>query len=102
MSDAPCPHHHKTIATTAAADTNCTAVALTEHSAAFASFQRIFAGLPPAQNVISALLTGLLARQISGNYAINAVFVNHVQHLSHFLFVVFAPTQHPEISFPCF
>ncbi len=63
-------------ANTAAAHPYCTAVALTEHFAAFVSFQRQQASLPPMQNVNSATSPLLAAMQFSGNnanYATNAV-----------------------------
>ena len=59
----------KTIATIAAADPNCTAVALREHSAAFVSFQRQQVKFPPAQNVDTAVSPVLAAMQFSGNIA---------------------------------
>ena len=63
-------------ANSAAADTNCTAVALTELPAAFVSFQWHQPSLPPTQNVNSAASRELAAMQFSGNnaiYAVNAV-----------------------------
>jgi hypothetical protein len=61
---------------TAAADTNGTAVALTEQSAAFVSFQRQPPSFPPISNVHSAVSPRRAAVQFSGNdaiYAANAV-----------------------------
>jgi len=56
----------------AAADTNCTAVAIAETFAAFASFQWQHASLPPTQNDHSAPSSLLSAVQFSGKYAICA------------------------------
>jgi hypothetical protein len=62
----------KTTATMAAADTNDTAVALTEPSAAFVSFQRHQPGIPLTQNVNSAPRSLTAACQFSGSIAISA------------------------------
>jgi len=65
-----------TTAFTAAACTNCTAVVTRERGAAFVSFQRQQASLPPTQNVNSAPFSLAPARHFSGNYAkcaLNAV-----------------------------
>ncbi len=56
-------------ATTATTCTNCTAVALTERSAAFLSFQRQIPGFPPTQNVNSAPHSLIPAVQFSGSIA---------------------------------
>src|SRR5690242_12544651 len=63
-------------ARTAAADTICSAVVLTEHCAAFVSFQRHGAKHPPTQNANSAVSPASAAGQFSGsiaNFAVNAV-----------------------------
>ena len=57
----------------AAAVAYCTAVALTELPAAFVSFQRSYASLPPTQNVNSAPRPLTSASHFGGNYAICAV-----------------------------
>ena len=62
----------KIIATTAAADTNCTAVALTELPAENVSFQRRAPVRPPTQNVDSAPRSLTSACCFSGNNAISA------------------------------
>ena len=62
----------KTIATMAAADLNCTAVALTERFAAFVSFQRHSPSISRHQNVNSALCSLTPACHFSGKYAIVA------------------------------
>ena len=59
-------------ANTAAADSYCTAVALTELPAAFVSFQRHQASFPPTQNVNSAASPLLAAVQFSGKFAQSA------------------------------
>ena len=59
----------KLTANTAAADTNDTAMALREQSAAFVSFQRQPPSLPPAQNVLSAPRSLTSAVQFSGSIA---------------------------------
>ncbi|MBA3870700.1 MAG: hypothetical protein H0X30_16290 [Anaerolineae bacterium] len=62
----------------AAAHANCTAVALTEPSAAFVSFQRRQPSLSPTQNVDSAPRSLASAMQFGGNdavYAVNAVTI---------------------------
>jgi hypothetical protein len=59
----------KMSATMAAADTNCTAVALTALPAVFVSFQRQPASLPLTKNVHSAVPPALPAVQFSGNNA---------------------------------
>ncbi len=56
-------------ASTAAICTNCKAVALTGHPAAFVSFQRLVADLPLTQNVNSADSPLRPAVQFSGNIA---------------------------------
>ena len=56
----------------ASADTNDTAVATGEHSAAFVSFQRFAASNPPAQNVNSATSLVFPAAHFGGNNAICA------------------------------
>ena len=63
----------KITAMIAAADTNCTAVAIREHSAAFVSFQRYAPSVPPTQNVHSVAFSLNLAAQFSGHNAIYAV-----------------------------
>ena len=57
----------------AATCTNCTAVVTRERGAAFVSFQRQQASLPPTQNVNSAPFSLAPARHFSGNYAICAL-----------------------------
>ena len=59
-------------ATMAAADTNCTAVALAEFPAEVVSFQWQQPSLPPTQNVNSAASPVFPAGQFSGNNAICA------------------------------
>lgn len=59
----------KMSANSAAADTYCAAVALTEHSAGFVSFQWQSASLPLTKNVHSAVPPALPAVQFSGNNA---------------------------------
>jgi hypothetical protein len=84
----------KMTATMAAADPNCTAVALAELPAAFVSFQRSAPSLPPTKNVHSAASPVLPAARFSGNIAIFAVYAGvtatngsplgqHLQHLEH-------------------
>ena len=58
-----------------AADINCTAVAMTEHLAAFVSFQWKQASFPPTLNVNSAVPPLVAAGQFSGNVAIFAAYV---------------------------
>ncbi len=60
------------MANKAAADSYSAAVALAEPSAAFVSFQRQQASLPPDKNVDSAVSPLLPAGQFSGKYAQNA------------------------------
>ena len=55
-----------------ATDINCTAAALTEHLAAFVSFQWKQASFPPTLNVNSAVSPALPAVQFGGSIAINA------------------------------
>ena len=62
-------------ARTAAADPNCGAVALTEASAAFVSFQWQAPGVPPRQNVDLAPCSRNSAGQFSGNNAKSAKIV---------------------------
>jgi len=69
-------HRLKSKANTAATSTICMAVALTEPSAAKASFQRHQPSLPPTQNAISAPYSLKSAGHFSGSiakYAVNAV-----------------------------
>ncbi len=56
-------------ANAAATCTNCTAVALTGHPAAFVSFQQQQASHPPCKNVNSAASPLCPAVQFSGNIA---------------------------------
>jgi len=60
-------------ATIAAADINDTAVALTEHSAVFVSFQRHQPSISQTQNVNSAPRSLTSACHFGGNTAIDAV-----------------------------
>ena len=60
-------------AITAAADSNCGAVALSEQSAGIVSFQRQQAGLPPLKNVDLAVTSLLPAVSFSGEFAFFAV-----------------------------
>jgi hypothetical protein len=63
----------KITANTAAADPNCTAVALAELPAALVSFRWQQPSLPLTQNANSAASPVLAARHFSGNCAICAV-----------------------------
>jgi hypothetical protein len=74
-------------ANNAATDPYCTAVALTERSAVFVSFQRHQPGFPPTQNVNSAPRSRTSAVQFSGinansatNAAIAAFCVSNFMH----------------------
>jgi hypothetical protein len=73
------PHTaHQTLpkikATMAAADPNCTAVALTEFPAEVVSFRWHQPSLPPHKNVNSAVAPLFAAGQFSGKYANYAAF----------------------------
>jgi hypothetical protein len=56
----------------AAADPNCAAAATAESFAAFVSFQRQYASLPPSHNVNSVALAEPAAAQFGGSIAICA------------------------------
>jgi hypothetical protein len=72
-------------ATSAAADTNCTAVALTELPAAFVSFRWQQPSLPPTQNVNSAPCSLTSACYFGGKFAKFAVIA-----LTSAIFATFA------------
>jgi hypothetical protein len=75
----------KTRAKSAAADTNCTAVALAEFPAAFMPFQRQTVKPPADKNIASADPLIIAAMQFSGTIAQIALMQKQLQYFEYLI-----------------